>query len=159
MGGSPGLVVMGDDSHSRGHGFESWRHILNRHEIFHIDLLQKLYCLFEKTENKWKGGLSYPFIKDRNCCFRNSMPKYQLFAGPGPNKTDHCVKLSFVCLSSVNGWNVMNSHSQSVVSNQDDLHFSLQILLDEIKQKWRIQIYNGLESIGGFIWLIGNIGW
>ena len=31
---SPGLVVMGDDSSSRGHGFESQRRILDGHDIF-----------------------------------------------------------------------------------------------------------------------------
>ena len=39
LGGSPGLVVMGDDSCSRGHGFESQHCILDEHDIFHIDLL------------------------------------------------------------------------------------------------------------------------
>ena len=34
---SPGLVVMGDDSCSRGHGFKSQCRILDRHDIFHID--------------------------------------------------------------------------------------------------------------------------
>ena len=37
---------------SKGHGFESWRRILDGHDIFHVDLLYKLYCLFEKTKNK-----------------------------------------------------------------------------------------------------------
>ena len=31
MGGSPGLVVTGGDSHSEGRGFESWCHILDGH--------------------------------------------------------------------------------------------------------------------------------
>ena len=31
--GSPGLVVMDNDSCSRGHGFESRRHILDRHYL------------------------------------------------------------------------------------------------------------------------------
>ena len=39
MKGSPGLVVMGGDSCSKGHGFESRHHILDGHDIFHIDLL------------------------------------------------------------------------------------------------------------------------
>ena len=39
QGGSPGLVVMGGDSHSKGSGFESRRRILDGHDIFHIDLL------------------------------------------------------------------------------------------------------------------------
>ena len=51
-GGSPGLVVMGDNSCSICCGFESQHHILDGHDIFHIDLLLKLYCLFEKTKNK-----------------------------------------------------------------------------------------------------------
>ena len=39
-GGSPGLVVTGDDSCSEGRGFESRCRILDGHlEIFHIDLL------------------------------------------------------------------------------------------------------------------------
>ena len=45
-------MVMGDNSCSRGHGFES-RHLKpDGHDILHIDLLFKLYCLFEKTENR-----------------------------------------------------------------------------------------------------------
>ena len=43
---SPGLVVMGDSSCSRGHGFKSRRHILDGHDIFHIDLLKKIVLLF-----------------------------------------------------------------------------------------------------------------
>ena len=39
LGGSPGLVVMRDDSCFIGHGFESQRHILDGHDFFHIDLL------------------------------------------------------------------------------------------------------------------------
>ena len=34
LGGSPGLVVMGGDSYSKGHGFESRRLILDGHDIF-----------------------------------------------------------------------------------------------------------------------------
>ena len=32
-------------------------------KFFHIDLLLKLYCLFEKTENKRKRGRVGPFKK------------------------------------------------------------------------------------------------
>ena len=39
MGKSPGLVVMGGDSRSKGRGFESQCWILDGHDIFHIDLL------------------------------------------------------------------------------------------------------------------------
>ena len=34
LGGSPGLVVMGGDLCSKGHGFKSWRRILDAHNIF-----------------------------------------------------------------------------------------------------------------------------
>ena len=36
VGRSPDLVVMGDDSCLRGFEFESWRCILDGHDIFHI---------------------------------------------------------------------------------------------------------------------------
>ena len=73
LGGSPGLVVMDNDSCSRCCGFESRPHILDGHDIFHIDLLQKLYCLFDKTENKPKRCRGWP-----NCfkkCAWNSKAK------------------------------------------------------------------------------------
>ena len=38
-GGSPGLVVMGVDSRSKGREFESRRRILDGHDIFRIHLL------------------------------------------------------------------------------------------------------------------------
>ena len=38
-GGSPGLVVTGDDLCPGGHGFESSHHILDELDIFHIYLL------------------------------------------------------------------------------------------------------------------------
>ena len=56
---------MGDSSCSRGCGFESRRCLLDGHDIFHIDLLYKLYCLFEKTRNKLKRGRSWPFFKKK----------------------------------------------------------------------------------------------
>ena len=62
-GGSPGLVVLGGDSRSEGCGFESQCHVLDGHDIFHVDLLLKLYCLFEKTENKWKRVWGRPIFK------------------------------------------------------------------------------------------------
>ena len=48
MGGSPGLVIMVDDScwkvMGSNPGATYWM------DIFHIDLLQKLYCLLENTK-------------------------------------------------------------------------------------------------------------
>ena len=43
---------MGDASCSIDRGFESQHCILDGHDMFHIDLLKKFYCLFENTENK-----------------------------------------------------------------------------------------------------------
>ena len=58
-------MVMGDDSCSRGRGFESWLHILDGHDIFHIDLVEKIYCLIEKAENKRKRGQRWPILLAR----------------------------------------------------------------------------------------------
>ena len=58
-------MVMGVDSCSKGRGFESRRRILDGHDIFHIHLLLKLYCLFEKTENKQKKGRGWPIFKKK----------------------------------------------------------------------------------------------
>ena len=61
------LVVMGDDSCSKGRAFKSWCHILDGHlDIFYIDLLYKLYCLYEKTKNKQQRGRVVPFKKKVN---------------------------------------------------------------------------------------------
>ena len=51
MGGSPGLVVMGGDSCSKGREFEPQHRILDGH-FKHYIVVRKLECLFEKTENK-----------------------------------------------------------------------------------------------------------
>ena len=64
---SPGLVVIGDNSCSRGFGFKSWHHILDGNDIFHIDLLVKLYCFFEKTKNKQKEARVGPFKELVQC--------------------------------------------------------------------------------------------
>ena len=58
-------MVMGGDSHSKGRGLNP--STVNRKDMtfFNIDLLLKLYCLFERTENKQKRGtgLAYFFKK------------------------------------------------------------------------------------------------
>ena len=51
-------MVMGDDSCLKGRGFESRHRILDGH-FSHIFVV-KLYCLFEKTENKQKRGRGWP---------------------------------------------------------------------------------------------------
>ena len=58
MGGSPGLVVMGRDSRSKGRGFESWR----RMDIFPIYLLCVCnVCLKRPKINEKEAGVG-PFF-------------------------------------------------------------------------------------------------
>ena len=40
-----------------------WHHILMDMTFFRIDLLLKLFCLFEKTKNKRKRGRGWPIKK------------------------------------------------------------------------------------------------
>ena len=55
-------MVMGRDSRSEGRGFESRHRILDGH-FSHIFVV-KLYCLFEKTENKPNRGRGWTiFLK------------------------------------------------------------------------------------------------
>ena len=54
---SPGLVVTGEDSHSRGRGFKYQHQILDGH--FSHYFLYNLHCLFVKT-NKRKRGREWP---------------------------------------------------------------------------------------------------
>ena len=56
-------MVMGGDSCSKSREFESWCRILDGNDSFHIDLLQNLYCLFEKTKNKLKEAGVGPLKK------------------------------------------------------------------------------------------------
>ena len=58
-------MVKGGDSCSEGRRFKSQRSIMDVLDIFHIDLLQKLYCLFEKTENKQKRGTGLAHLKKK----------------------------------------------------------------------------------------------
>ena len=59
--GSPGLVVMGGDSHPEGRGFESQHCILDGH-FSHIFVIKELYCLFEKTKKTKKEAGVGPFF-------------------------------------------------------------------------------------------------
>ena len=54
MGGSPGLVVMGDDSCSKGNGFKSRCRILDGHFFTLICCKNCIDVCLKKTENKWK---------------------------------------------------------------------------------------------------------
>ena len=55
MGGSPGLVVMGRDSHSVGHGFESRHRILDGH-FSHV-------CLKRPKINEKEACVGLFFLK------------------------------------------------------------------------------------------------
>ena len=63
---SPGLVVMGGDSSSRGRGFKSLRHILDGHEFFSNWFAIKMFvCLKRPKINKKEAGVG-PFKKIAN---------------------------------------------------------------------------------------------
>ena len=57
QGGSPGLMVMGGDSHSKGRGFESRHRILDGHFFTYI-----CHVCLKKTKNKQKRGRGWPIF-------------------------------------------------------------------------------------------------
>ena len=67
-------------------------------DIFCIDLLQKLYCLFEKTKNKGKRGRVGPFLKES-------------FWGSG------CSSVGRAVASDTRGPRFESSHRQNFISN------------------------------------------
>ena len=62
LGGSPGLVVMGGDLCSKGCGFESWRHIMDGHNIFSHKFVVRIVMFVWKDKNKRKTGQDGPFF-------------------------------------------------------------------------------------------------
>ena len=62
MTGSPGLLVIGDDSCLRGRGFESQRQILDEH-FSHIFIVKLVMFVCWKDENKTKRGRGWPFFR------------------------------------------------------------------------------------------------
>ena len=77
LGGSPGQVVMGDNSCPKGCGFKSRRHILDG--IFSHWFAVKIVLMFEKTENKRKRSRG-PFLKKRDLVLKKWSPG-QTFQG------------------------------------------------------------------------------
>ena len=61
-GGSPGLVVMDDDSYSRGLGFESQYRILDGHFFTLICCKNFIVCLKRSKINEKEAGFG-PFLK------------------------------------------------------------------------------------------------
>ena len=62
-GGSPGLVVMGVDSRSKGRGFESQRRILDGHFFTLICCKNCIVCLKRPKINKKEAGVGPNFKK------------------------------------------------------------------------------------------------
>ena len=62
MDGSPGLVVMGGDSHSKGCEFESQHHILDGHFFTFICCKTYNVCLKRTKINEKETGFG-PFLK------------------------------------------------------------------------------------------------
>ena len=62
LGGSPGLVVMGSDSHSKGHGFKSQHHILDGHFFTYYCCKNCDVCLKRPKINEKEAGVG-PFLK------------------------------------------------------------------------------------------------
>ena len=63
VGGSPGLVVTGGDSFSKGREFESWNRTLDGHFFTYLFVVKFVMCVW-KDENKWKRGWGWAiFIK------------------------------------------------------------------------------------------------
>ena len=66
LGGSPGLVVMGRNSHSKGHGFESRHRILDGHFFTYICCKNCNVCLKRPKINEKEAGVG-PFKKKLVC--------------------------------------------------------------------------------------------
>ena len=63
FGRSPGLVVMGGDSHSKSHGFESQHRILDGHFFTYIFVVKICnVCLKRPKINEKEAGVG-PFLK------------------------------------------------------------------------------------------------
>ena len=74
MGGSPGLVVMGGDSCSKGHGFESQHHILDGHFVTHICCKNCNDVFLKRPKINDKRGLGWPnFLKNHTYLQKNGI--------------------------------------------------------------------------------------
>ena len=81
MGGSPGLVVMGGDSRSKGCGFES-RHCILEGHFSHIFVVKICNVCLKKTKNKRKRGRGWAiFLKKLGIIFPNQLFSKNWFKG------------------------------------------------------------------------------
>ena len=60
---SPGLVVMGDDSCSRGRGFKFRHHILDGHDIFSHQFVVKIVVCLKRPKINEKEAGDGPFLQ------------------------------------------------------------------------------------------------
>ena len=95
MGGSPGLVVLGGDSCSKGHWFKSQSWILDGH-VSHLIVVE--IVMFNWTdENKWKRGRGWTIFKTKHYVitgavrFTNELERINVF----PNIKSHLVRSCF----------------------------------------------------------------
>ena len=72
MGGSPGLVVMGRGSHSKGRGFESRYHILDGHFFTYICCKNCDVFLKRAKINEKESG-NGPFFKKNHNVLTSSL--------------------------------------------------------------------------------------
>ena len=72
-------MVMGDDSISRGRGFESWRHILDGHFFTLICCKSFIVCLKRPKINKKRPGLAHFKIGHRAPALSNEHTAQRTF--------------------------------------------------------------------------------
>ena len=161
---SPGLVVMGDDSWSRGYGFESRRRILDEIDIFsHWFVLKLHWYLFEKTENKQKEAGVGPFKKDwpltgRVALIVSLFPFYfgklslmliRFVENVNHSASDYICSIQNRNLSSRERW--MPQTINGVFKTPPEIYFSqFEVLLNSWKQtKSNLRGSHGLVVMGG----------
>ena len=66
---------MGDDSRSKGCGFESQCCILDGH-FFTLICCKNVYCLFKTTKNKRKGGRGWPIFFQKTLGTTDNLNKF-----------------------------------------------------------------------------------
>ena len=81
--GSPGLMVIGEDSHPKDHGFESRQQILDGHFFTYIVVKSVKYCLKRQKINYKEAG-DGPFFKNNDQSL--IVPKEQTHQSADPSK-------------------------------------------------------------------------
>ena len=102
-GGSPGLVVMGGGSWSKGREFESQYRMLDGHFFTYLFIVKFVMCVW-KDENKWKRGQGWSiFIQVNGLNSTNQdtrMNTHYYFLALAPSTSPHLsTTFFFVVLS------------------------------------------------------------